>query len=156
MGIPADASDAIVVYAYQQQKATNPVFISQYLDCLREIGTTRNSELILTEMATEKSAGNFDSLDVHEAYRFLNFDVFNPPRDEGYIIGHFKSRLESSAPHQEGGLRQSLLTIGRHLNNQKIIAVAEDGRHIDGINVLRQHANDILSTRNLRPGASLS
>ncbi|KAL9108363.1 MAG: hypothetical protein Q9227_006823 [Pyrenula ochraceoflavens] len=86
----------------------------------------RNSETLVTLLVTEKSEGNHDTLELQDAYHFLNFDPAYPPGDENFIIGNFRSRLESSAPSQESDLRRSLLIIGRQMNSQKIIAVAED------------------------------
>jgi ubiquitin carboxyl-terminal hydrolase 25 len=125
LGTPQDASDELVSYAYQQQVRTNRKESPGYLNCLRQIAKNRRSELLETLVATEYSAGNFDSDQLNEAYRYFSFD----PRDHGItdelIIGTFQARLQDSAK-QEADMRAHLKVIGEHRRSQRIKDVAEE------------------------------
>lgn len=144
LGAPQDASDEIVSFAYREQIRTNASERPMYLTYLRQIATERRSELLQTIVATEYSAGNFDSEQLNEAYRYFSLS----PRDEGLtddlILGTFKARFENAVVHG-ADMRAHLKTIGTHRRSQRIKDVADDGKlHLDpsfreSQLILRQH-----------------
>jgi len=127
LGAPQDASDELVSFAYRQQVRTNRREGPSYLLYVRQIANERRSELLETLVATEYSAGNFDSEQLNEAYRYFALS----PRDDGatddFILGTFQARLQDSIKH-EADMRARLRIIGVHRNSQRIIDVAEDGK----------------------------
>lgn len=126
LGAPQDVSDELVSFAYQQQIRANPKEGPTYLTYLREIATSRRSELLDTLIAKEYSAGNVDSDQLTEAYRYFSFS----PRDEGVsdelIIGTFQARLQDSPKH-EADMRAHLKVIGQHRRSQRMKDIAEEG-----------------------------
>lgn len=126
LGVPADAADELFIFAYQRQIEQDEHQIPWYLSCLQYLATQRNSETLSTQVATEKSAGRYDTFELQDAYRYLGFDISNQIPDEDHVIGTFISRLENTAPQQQTELRRSLQIIGEHMNSSKILAVASD------------------------------
>jgi ubiquitin carboxyl-terminal hydrolase 25 len=127
LGVPQDASDAIVRFAYQQQIRTNPKESAMYLTYLRAIVSHRRSELLETLLATEISAGKFDAGQLNDAYRYFSLSPQDENLTDDYIIGNFRSRLEDSVKH-EADMRAHLKIIGLHRQSRKIQDVASDGK----------------------------
>lgn len=126
LGTPEDASDELVSFAYRAQIRTNPAAGPTYLTYLRQIAESRSSELLETLVATEYSAGNFDSDQLNQAYRYFSLSPNQELTDE-LIIGTFQSRLQDAAKH-EADMRAQLKIIGQHRNSQRIKDVADDGK----------------------------
>ena len=129
LGIPEDVSDDIVRYAYTQQNLTDPTISSapKYLTALQEIAHERNSDLLLTEVALQRSAGRFDLEQLRDAYDFFRLQA-DAALDDEYIIGNFYSRLQD-APVHEKEMREHLRIIGAYRQSPKISAAAEDSEH---------------------------
>jgi ubiquitin carboxyl-terminal hydrolase 25 len=125
LGLPQDASDDLVSFAYREQIRADPKESPLYLTYLREIATSRRSEPLNTLVATEYSAGRIDSKQLNEAYRYFSFS----PRSEGIsddlIIGNFQSRLQD-APKQEAEMRAHLKTIAEHRHSRRIRDTADE------------------------------
>ena len=125
LGIPLDASDGLVRFAYRKQVERDPGNAHHYLTYLIQIAEGRSSDLLLTEVAIERSSGKFDYRQLTEAYRYFGFYVETPSLDDAHIIGTFQSRLED-APKHESQMREHLKLIGTHRNSRKILNIAED------------------------------
>lgn len=131
LGVPIDAADEILVFAYRRQAELDERQIPWYLSCLHYVASQRNSETLATLIATEKSAGRYDTFELGDAYRYLGFEISNGLPEENHVIGTFNSRLEDTAPQQQAELRRSLQIIGDHLNSPKILAIATDSKLAD-------------------------
>jgi ubiquitin carboxyl-terminal hydrolase 25/28 len=125
LGIPPDASDDLIIFAYRQQVETDPANGHHYLTYLIQIKEERSSERLQTEVVIERSVGKFDYRQLAEAYRYFGFHVENPPSDDAYIIGTFQSRLQD-APMHGPQMREQLKVIGKHRKSSKILSIAED------------------------------
>ena len=125
LGIPPDASDDLIKFAYRQQVETDPANTHLYLTYLIQAADERSSDVLLTEVAIERSAGKFDFRQLADAYRYFGFHVESPPSDDAYIIGNFQSRVQD-APMHEAQMREHLKVIGRHRKSSKILGIAED------------------------------
>lgn len=132
LGIPPDASNDLINFAYRKQVETDPANTHIYLTYLIQIADDRSSETLQTEVAIERSAGKFDFRQLNDAYRYFGFYVESPPSDDAHIIGTFQSRVQD-APMQELQMREQLKIIGSHRNSNKILAIAEDckSKHTD-------------------------
>jgi ubiquitin carboxyl-terminal hydrolase 25 len=129
LGIPPDASDDLIKFAYRKQVETDPASAHLYLTYLVQIADDRSSEALQTEVAIDRSAGKFDLHQLTDAYGYFGFYVDSPPSDDAHIIGTFQSRVQD-APMQESQMRQQLKIIGSHRKSTKILDIAEDCRNI--------------------------
>ncbi|EGX46809.1 hypothetical protein AOL_s00097g235 [Orbilia oligospora ATCC 24927] len=118
LGANLDFSDEILFWAYQRQKECDPENGPFYFDCLSGLANGRHSEELQLQVATLRSQGEFSRSDVKNAYSQLG--ITTDFDNENFIIGNFQSRL-SDAPRQEMVLREGLMTIGKHLKNEKIM-----------------------------------
>jgi ubiquitin carboxyl-terminal hydrolase 25/28 len=125
LGIPPDASDDLIIFAYRKQTKTDPANTHQYLTYLIQIADDRSSESLQTEVAIERSAGKFDSHQLTNAYRYFGYYIDSPPSDDAYIIRTFQSRVQD-APMQESRMREQLKIIGIHRKSTTILDIAED------------------------------
>ncbi|KAK6506337.1 ubiquitin-specific protease ubp2 [Arthrobotrys conoides] len=122
LGANLDFSDGILFWAFERQKECDPDNGPFYFDCLCGLATGRHSEELQLHVATLRSQGEFSRTDVKNAYSELG--ITTDFDNENFIIGNFQSRL-SDAPRQEMALRESLLTIGKYLKNEKIISASK-------------------------------
>jgi ubiquitin carboxyl-terminal hydrolase 25/28 len=127
LGIPPDASDDLIIFAYRKQVERDPASTHLYLTYLDQVAHERSSEALQTEIAIERSAGKFDFRQLNDAYRYFGFHVESPPSDDLHIIGTFQSRVQD-APMQQSQMREHLKIIGTHRNSKKILDIAEDCR----------------------------
>jgi ubiquitin carboxyl-terminal hydrolase 25 len=125
LGIPLDAGDDLVRFAYRRQVETDPASTHFYLTYLVQVADERSSEALQTEVAMERSGGKFDFRQLAEAYRYFNFKVDSPPSDDEYIIGTFQARVQD-APVHEAQMLEHLRVIGSHRQSRRILDVAED------------------------------
>ena len=125
LGIPPDASDDLVIFAYRKQVETQPDSTHFYLSFLVQIADDRTSEALQTEVAIERSAGKFDFNQLANAYRYFGFHVESPPSEDAHIIGTFQSRVQD-APMQASQMREHLKIIGSHRKSNIILDIAED------------------------------
>ena len=114
-------------FAYREQIRTNGKEGPVYLSYLRQIANERRSEMLETLVATEYSAGNFDSEQLNEAYRYFALSPRDDAITDDLILGTFQARLQD-APKHEADMRAHLKVIGVHRNSQRIKDVAEDGK----------------------------
>lgn len=121
LGIVADVTDQIVIWAYHRQCQCDPDRAAYYFECLSGIAEGRGSEILQLEVAKLGSQGTFTRTDLVAAYKQLVVDPTE--KDEDLIIGIFRSRLADS-PTQETQLRDSLRIIGRARNSAKMLRVA--------------------------------
>jgi A repeated domain in UCH-protein len=129
LGVPQTASDDLVVEAYKNQiRTTDRKSHPYYLEFLGVIGRERNSEIIQTEHAMEKSTGRFDITDLSRAYKSIGLEwEKDQSYDDDYIIGMFNSRLMDMGLHEQD-LRQELRIIGEGRGSRKICDVAENSK----------------------------
>lgn len=125
LGLPQDASDSLVEYAYDQQCETDHGFIPTYLCGLRDISNERGTEALQLKVAIEESKGRVDWNQMAAAYTALGLPV-STDANEDHIIGVFNSRLQDS-PAQEAQLREYLRVIGEGIQNKKLRDYAAKG-----------------------------
>jgi hypothetical protein len=132
LGVPSDASDNLVVEAYQNQMltATDARSYPFYLEFLQAISLERNSEVIQEACALEFSKGRYDMEALRKAFRSMGlaFEDDNS-YDDNYILGMFHSRLEDMAMH-ERDLRNDLRIIGDFRGSRTICDIADNGEYI--------------------------
>jgi ubiquitin carboxyl-terminal hydrolase 25 len=130
--VPGDASDNLIVEAYQNQmlNATDARNYPFYLEFLQAISLERNSEVIQEACALEFSKGRYDMQSLRKAFRSMGLEFENDNSyDDNYILGMFHSRLEDMAMH-ERDLRNDLRIIGDFRGSRTICDTAENGEHI--------------------------
>jgi len=117
-------SDGLVNWAYERQRACDPVNAPYYFECFESIARGRGSENLQFEVARLRSEGQFSMSDLESSYKSLGVD---PDRsDDDLIIGMFKSRL-ADAPRQEGPMREDMRIIGTARRSEKIRSFAKLG-----------------------------
>ncbi|CAG8954152.1 hypothetical protein HYFRA_00005771 [Hymenoscyphus fraxineus] len=124
LGAIYDFTDDYLSWAYDRQRDCDPLNAPYYLDCVSAIANGRKSSDLQTKVVMAISNGEFGLEAIQQAYRFFNVDPDNKEGDD-YIIGLYKSRIES-APRQKEEARNSLLAIGKARDSEKIRAVAND------------------------------
>lgn len=127
LGIPEDASDRLVIFAYEKQKQTDSAQTPWYLSYLRNIFQARRSEILETHIATELSAGRFDAEQLTGAYSYFGLSMQGQQTDDEHIIGIFQSRLQDARLH-ESEMRERLSIIGEHRQSARIIDFASDSK----------------------------
>jgi ubiquitin carboxyl-terminal hydrolase 25 len=125
LGVPEDAADSLVIFAYEQQVKTDFIQAPWYLSYFKVINNRRSSEALETKLAVELSEGKFDAEQLTDAYIYFGLSLHSPTSDE-HIIGVFQSRLQDARVH-ELEMREQLRMIGVHRQSKKIIETAEDG-----------------------------
>ena len=115
----------MVVFAYREQCRSDPENIPLYLSYLTECANQRNSVLLQTQVAFERSQGKIDYQELRDAYRYFGLHVDGPLLDDDHIIGTFQSRVQD-APKQEAEMREQLKLIGSHRKSKRILSIAED------------------------------
>lgn len=119
LGIPQDASDDLVIWAYRRQAALeddNPKQAMMLMTALEDIQRKRQSEKLIAHVAIERSLGRYGEQTVSDAYRVFGLSPAAPLSDDVFI-GNFHARI-SDAPGQEQDMREALTIIGEHRNSQ--------------------------------------
>jgi len=116
-------SDGLINWAYERQRACDPVNTPYYFECFESISKGRKSENLQFEVAKLRSEGQFSTSDLENSYKSLGVD---PTSDDDLIIGVFKSRL-ADAPRQEGPMREDMRIIGTARRSEKILSFAKLG-----------------------------
>ncbi|KAG0642222.1 hypothetical protein HOY80DRAFT_1008062 [Tuber brumale] len=122
LGAVADMSDDLINWAYQRQRACDPVNAPYYFECFESIAKGRKSESLQFEVARLRSEGQFSTNDLESSYKSLGVDPVTS--DDDLIIGVFKSRL-ADAPRQEGPMREDMRIIGTARRSEKILSFAK-------------------------------
>jgi len=116
-------SDGLVHWAYERQRACDPVDAPYYFECFENIANGRKSENLQFEVARLRSQGQFSKSDLESSYKSLGVD---PVSDDDLIVGVFRSRL-ADAPRQEGPMREDMRIIGTARGSEKIRSFAKLG-----------------------------
>lgn len=126
LGIPEDASDDLIIWAYQRQMAleTDAMHTAQLMTALEDVQTQRQSEKLSEQVAIEWSQGRYGEQAIADAYKSLGLPPDNG-LDEESIIGTFEARLLDS-PSQGPEMRESLARIGEVRNSQRLIDYARN------------------------------
>ncbi|KAL7269842.1 ubiquitin-specific protease ubp2 [Rhizina undulata] len=122
LGATSDFSDKLIQWAYERQRDCDPIDAPYYFECFSGIAAGRKSEILQMEVAKMRSQGAFTTSDIEESYKALNIE--SNTTDEDLIIGVFRSRL-ADAPRQEAQMRENLRIIGKAMNSQKILQIAQ-------------------------------
>lgn len=124
LGAINDFTDDYLSWAYDRQRDCDPLNAPYYLDCLNAIAKGRESSDLQTKVVMATSAGEYGLEAIRQAYKFFGVDA-NTKEGDDYIIGLYKSRIES-APRQKEEAKNSLLAIAKARDSEKIRAVAND------------------------------
>ena len=125
LGAVLDFHDDLLIYAYEQQVATDHKNVKCYLECLQSLQAGRGSETLQIKVDIEAANDRISFRDVRKAYRDLDID----PRaniDDGTVVGIFNSRV-ADAPKQEDEMRRALRILGVHRSSQRIQIAASQG-----------------------------
>ena len=125
LGAVLDFHDDLLIYAYDQQVATDYKHVKYYLECLQSLQAGRGSETLQIKVDIEAANDRISFQDVKKAYRDLDID----PRakiDDDTIIGVFNSRVVD-ATKQEDEMRRALRILGVDRSSQKIQIIASQG-----------------------------
>ena len=124
LGVPSDAADNLIIFAYQQNVITDRAGAPFYLTSLKRIATSRRSEALETALVLEQSKGAYDSDELAKAYQYFGLNMY-AKTDDDHIIGLFESRLQDAKAH-EHQMRDFLFTIGNHRNSRRIMDVSKN------------------------------
>jgi ubiquitin carboxyl-terminal hydrolase 25/28 len=124
LGAVNDFSDALIAFAYERQRDSDPQNSPYYLECLQGIGQGRGSVDLQEKSVMAISIGEHTLKDIENAYKFFTISPDTNSGDD-HIIGLYKSRIEA-APRQKEEARQCLLIIGQARQSETIQAIAND------------------------------
>ncbi|KAK9465844.1 hypothetical protein V1512DRAFT_276956 [Lipomyces arxii] len=96
LGAVPDFSDALLLQTFDRQNACDPSNAQYYLECLREISTTRQSEELQIRVVELQSMGALTRDDLKNAYKEIGIDDPEAVNDDSLILGIFKARLQDS------------------------------------------------------------
>lgn len=85
LGASSVQSDEALVTRYEFQVKNDPENTAQYLDALKELSQTRQSELLETEVMKYVSLGVPDASSLREAFSFLGLEVGDNPNDSAIL-----------------------------------------------------------------------
>ena len=126
LGAVGEFSDKLIFWSYGRQISCDPSVLNKayYLECLRGIGTGRESTFLQEQYAMIASMGEPTLSEISRAYEFF---ALNPEVDhgDGHIIGVFKSRIEA-CPNQKDEAKRTLAIIGYARDSDMIKEVAND------------------------------
>jgi ubiquitin carboxyl-terminal hydrolase 25/28 len=127
LGAVGDFSDALVLYAFARQAATDEENRSYYFECLQDLAVGRKSEELEMQVAMLGSQGFTSRREVDAAYRYFGIDPVHANHiNDDHIIGTFKSRLSDMSPSMAEETRRQLRIIGEARNSASIRAEAAD------------------------------
>jgi ubiquitin carboxyl-terminal hydrolase 25 len=124
LGAVNDFSDALIAFAYERQRDTDPRNSPYYLECLQGIADGRESADLQEKSVIAISMGEHTLKDIDNAYKFFTISSDTVGGDD-YIIGLYKSRIEA-APRQKDEARHCLLIIGQARQSETIQAIANN------------------------------
>ncbi|KAK5088046.1 ubiquitin-specific protease ubp2 [Lithohypha guttulata] len=127
LGIPENASDDLIIWAYRRQSMfedEDPQQIAVLMTALEDIQRQRQSEKLTAQVAIERSVGRYGQQTIADAYRSLGL---SPSANDGdsIILGTFQSRL-FDAPAQEQEMRDALAIIGDYRKSQVLVDFARN------------------------------
>ncbi|PWW80591.1 cysteine proteinase [Tuber magnatum] len=122
LGAVGDMSDTLIKWAYERQRACDPLNAPYYFECFESIAKGRKSESLQYEVVRLRSEGQFSASDLESSYKSLGVDPVLS--DDDLIVGVFKSRL-ADAPLQEGPMREDMRIIGTARRSEKILSFAK-------------------------------
>lgn len=113
MGVTPDFSDALVIWAYDQQVKVDPSSSSLYFDALKDITADRKTEALETKTVMLESQGQFSKKDLDAAYKHLDIEPGHAAvlTDE-HIISQFSARLMDAGAGEQLRLKESLRLLG--------------------------------------------
>lgn len=125
LGAVSELGDELIFYAYEAQCTSDPANKAYYLECLKDIAMTRNSEKLTTEFQLLASRGHRTSGEIAAACREFGLT----PRkmwelSDDDILGNFESRLQDSGSEAKAKLRAALDVLGTERDSGKLISAA--------------------------------
>ncbi|KAK9452222.1 uncharacterized protein V1518DRAFT_410664 [Limtongia smithiae] len=115
LGALPDFSDRLLLQCFDRQTAVDPSNSAYYLECLRELSTSRSSEELQIRVVELQSLGLITREDLKNAYNELGIETPHAFSDDSLLLGVYKARLQGS-PRTSAKLKSAL----------KIIADARD------------------------------
>jgi len=145
LGAVNDFSDALIAFAYERQRNSDPGNSPYYLECLQGIASGRNSADLQEKSVIAISMGEHTLKDIENAYKFFAISSDTAGGDD-HIIGLYESRIEAAPLYKEDA-RQCLLIIGQARQSEKIQAIANDRamsfeEALDYLNISQDTPND--------------
>lgn len=113
------------MFAYDRQRLCDPDNAPYYFDCLQQIASKRESEVLGLKIGIMESTGEISLRDIVKAYQYFQIDPTQRELDDDYIIGCFQSRASASPLHVEAA-RQQLRVIGVARHSSSIEAIASN------------------------------
>ncbi|KAG9641126.1 cysteine proteinase, partial [Aureobasidium melanogenum] len=127
LGALGDFSDRLIAFSYERQAACDPIEGPYYFDCLQDLATGRQSEILITKSATLASQNTLSRKDINQAYKALGIEPrFHENVDDEEIIGLYKSRWSDSSTAGQSDLKIALKTVGQARNSRYILDTAAD------------------------------
>ncbi|KAG9858946.1 cysteine proteinase, partial [Aureobasidium melanogenum] len=127
LGALGDFSDRLIAFSYERQAACDPIEGPYYFDCLQDLATGRQSEILITKSATLASQNTLSRKDINQAYKALGIEPrFQENVDDEEIIGLYKSRWSDSSTAGQSDLKIALKTVGQARNSRYILDTAAD------------------------------
>ncbi|KAG9845755.1 cysteine proteinase, partial [Aureobasidium melanogenum] len=127
LGALGDFSDRLIAFSYERQAACDPIEGPYYFDCLQDLATGRNSEILITKSVKLASQNVLSRKDIIQAYKTLGINPdFQENVDDQEIIGLYKSRWSDSSTAGQSDLKIALKTVGQARNSRYILDTAAD------------------------------
>ncbi|KAF1839591.1 cysteine proteinase [Decorospora gaudefroyi] len=125
LGAVGDFDDALILFAFSRQGTVDIENKAYYFECLQDLATGRESEVLGTEVAMLASQGFVSKRDTERAYQYFSIDpVHASVISDEHIIGQFKARLADISPLQADEARRQLRVLGDVRNSDSIRAEA--------------------------------
>ncbi|KAI8066868.1 hypothetical protein BC940DRAFT_301744 [Gongronella butleri] len=118
LGITSQASDELIIWAYQQRIDEQPERTTEWFDLLVSIAAAKNTDNLQTQVAIERSRGLISTADIDQAYTHFGLQR-NMSIDDTLLIGLHQVKA-SDEPHQKSTHDERLRILGQARNSHNI------------------------------------
>ncbi|KAG9538908.1 cysteine proteinase, partial [Aureobasidium melanogenum] len=127
LGAIGDFSDRLIAFSYERQAACDPIEGPYYFDCLQDLATGRQSDILITKSAKLASQDTLSRKDINQSYMALGIEPrFEENIDDEEVIRLYKLRWSDSSTAGQSDLKIALKTVGRARNSRYILDTAAD------------------------------
>ncbi|KAG9192344.1 ubiquitin carboxyl-terminal hydrolase 25 [Alternaria panax] len=125
LGAVGDFDDALILFAFSRQGAVDIENKAYYFECLQDLATGRQSDMLEMQVAMLASQGLTSKREAERAYQYFGIDPTHASViGDDHIIGCFRSRLADVSVIQAEEARKQLRVLGDVRESEKIRAEA--------------------------------
>ncbi|CAN9125623.1 unnamed protein product [Alternaria alternata] len=125
LGAVGDFDDSLILFAFSRQGAVDIENKAYYFECLQDLATGRQSDMLGMQVAMLASQGLTSKREAERAYQYFGIDPTHASViGDDHIIGCFRSRLADVSVIQAEEARKQLRVLGDVRESDKIRAEA--------------------------------